>query len=108
MEICHSPWKSNTASSCNGGLLGDGKPGPDRDQKRLRHPGSRGSGAFFLGGFRFEIGSRDTCAFVLCYVSLSGTAAMNPVLCPEKQSQTCVGAAESCVWLLVFSSGVKP
>ncbi|CAB1318091.1 unnamed protein product [Coregonus sp. 'balchen'] len=72
METCHMPWKSKTASSCNGGLLGDFKVGPDTDQKQLRRPGSKGSGAFFPGGFQFKIGSGGTRAFVLCSVSLSG------------------------------------
>ncbi|CAB1314476.1 unnamed protein product, partial [Coregonus sp. 'balchen'] len=63
---------SKKASSGNGGLLGDVKPRLDIDQKWLCRPGSRGSGAFFLRGFRFEIGSGGTCTFVLCSVSLSG------------------------------------
>ncbi|CAB1335291.1 unnamed protein product [Coregonus sp. 'balchen'] len=41
----------------NWGLFGGEKPGPDTDFKQLRRPGSRGSGAFTPGGFRFEIGS---------------------------------------------------
>ncbi|CAB1319130.1 unnamed protein product [Coregonus sp. 'balchen'] len=72
MEIRHSSWKSKKVSSDNGGLLGDIKPGPDTDQKLLFHPRFRGSGAFFLRGLRFEIGSGGTCAFVLCSVSLFG------------------------------------
>ncbi|CAB1319201.1 unnamed protein product [Coregonus sp. 'balchen'] len=70
MEISHSPWKSKTASSGNGGHLGDVKPGPDTDQKQLRRPGSKGSSAFFPGDFRFEIRSGGTCSFVFCSVSL--------------------------------------
>ncbi|CAB1328329.1 unnamed protein product [Coregonus sp. 'balchen'] len=38
MEIHHSPWKSKKESSGNGRLLGDVKPGPDIDQKRLCRP----------------------------------------------------------------------
>ncbi|CAB1323664.1 unnamed protein product, partial [Coregonus sp. 'balchen'] len=71
IEICHSQWKSNKAPYSNVGLLGDDKLGPDTDQKQLCRPGSRGSKAFFLMGFQFEIGSGGTCAFVLCSVSLS-------------------------------------
>ncbi|CAB1329769.1 unnamed protein product [Coregonus sp. 'balchen'] len=74
----NQPWRyvtrrgSRNSAPGNGGLLGDVKPGPDTDQKLLHRHGSRGSGAFFPGGFRFEIGSGGTCAFVLCSVSLSG------------------------------------
>jgi hypothetical protein len=72
MEIRNSLWKSKTASSGNGSLLGDVEPGSDRDQKQLCRPGSRGSSAAFLAGFPFKIGSGGSCVFVLCSVSLSG------------------------------------
>jgi hypothetical protein len=53
----NSPWKSKTVSSGNRGLLGDVEPEPDTKPKQLCCPGSRGSSAFFLGGFPFKIGS---------------------------------------------------
>ncbi|XP_038843296.1 uncharacterized protein LOC120042527 [Salvelinus namaycush] len=68
----HSPWKSKKLSSGNRGLRGYVEPGTDTDQKQLCRPGSRGSGAFVLGGFPIKIGSGVTCVFVLGSVSLSG------------------------------------
>ena len=79
LDPTNQPWKYVTCRGsrkqrplATGASLEMLKPRPNTDQKQLCRPGSRGSGAFVLGGFPIKIGYRGTCVFILGSVSLSG------------------------------------